>query len=133
VIAAGICVYMVQAFVRHEWPFGEPVIPSKETGDAMDRTQIVLSPHHAKKIFRARRIIRASYSACSTAHFQRAPQTPGEKRSKTAKPLPDAIEAIDRATRRHASFFSSPRIPDDEASSLLTYLARGCRRTMSLF
>jgi fructoselysine transporter len=24
VIAAGICVYMVQAFVRREWPFGEP-------------------------------------------------------------------------------------------------------------
>jgi amino acid transporter len=30
VIAAGIGVYMVQAFVRHEWPFGEPVIPAKE-------------------------------------------------------------------------------------------------------
>jgi hypothetical protein len=23
-------VYMVQAYVRHEWPFGEPVTPAKE-------------------------------------------------------------------------------------------------------
>jgi fructoselysine transporter len=30
VIAAGISVYMVQAFVRHEWPFGAPVLPAKE-------------------------------------------------------------------------------------------------------
>ena len=30
VIAAGICVYMVQALVRHEWPFGAPVIPAKD-------------------------------------------------------------------------------------------------------
>jgi fructoselysine transporter len=30
VIAAGICVYMVQAFVRHEWPFGAPVISAKD-------------------------------------------------------------------------------------------------------
>lgn len=30
VIAAGICVYMVQAFVRREWPFGAPVIPAKD-------------------------------------------------------------------------------------------------------
>jgi fructoselysine transporter len=30
VIAAGICVYMVQALVRHEWPFGAPVISAKD-------------------------------------------------------------------------------------------------------
>jgi len=30
VIAAGICVYMVQAFVRREWPFGEPVVSPEE-------------------------------------------------------------------------------------------------------
>ena len=76
-----------------------------------------------KKIFAA--AVLALLFAASPSHAQRPAKDPN------GQTLPDAIEAIDRARVATRVLFITAH-PDDEASTLLTYLARGAGDDVAL-